>query len=100
MVKFEVLVTENQTVLKSFFIKDSSNPVIKTINNKTIVYSDLLDECLNVDSFEIVEDLVSKLFIFKLSSNMYTMSECHSIGLKNYDDAYLLVEIFENNRFE
>lgn len=100
MGKFEVLVTENQTVLKSFFIKDSSNPIIKTINNKPIVYSDLLDECLNVDSFKIVEDLVSKLFIFKLSSNMYTMSEYHNIGLKNYDDAYLLVEIFENNRFE
>ena len=52
---------------------------------------------LNVLEYKKLEDKVSTIFIFKLKPQMYTMSDVHHIGLKNFDDAYLIVEFISEN---
>ena len=95
---FEALVTETETVFKHlWFIPKSMMPHTIPINKKrehVIIYSRLLDECLDVDDYDIIQDSVSTLGIFKLPPYMYTMSDCHNIGLKQFDNTYLLIELF------
>jgi hypothetical protein len=96
---FEALVTETKTIFKySWLIPKSTMPCIIPIDKKCgrdIIYSRLLDEYLNVDDYDIIQDSVSTLGIFKLPPYMYTMSDCHNIGLKQFDNAYLLIELFD-----
>jgi len=95
---FEALITETETILKHFwFIPKSMKPYAVSIDKKCghdIIYSRLLDEYLNVDDYDIIQDSVSTLGIFKLPPYMYTMSDCHNIGLKQFDNTYLLIELF------
>ena len=94
---FEALMTETDTILSNSYIfpslKRDTEVVFLKLHNRQTVYSTLLDEVLNVEHYLIIEDSVSKMFIFKLSPNMYTMSDYHNIGLKNYANAYLIVEV-------
>ena len=97
-IHFEALVTETKTILKTlYYMPKLKTPYVIPINKKCgrdNIYSILLDECLNVDDYDIVQDSVSTLGIFKLSSDMYAMSDCHRIGLKSFDNAYLIIELF------
>ena len=98
IVYFEALVTETKTVLKNLYLyPDQSTPYAIPIDKKCgrdVVYSTSLDEYLNVDDYNIMRDSTTTLGVFKLASDMYTMINCHNIGLEQFDNAYLLVELF------
>ena len=99
--RFEALVTSNETILKQlYFAYNPTAPNLSAIPNShrkghPVVYSFLLDEALNVDSYEVFNDDTSKLYVFKLSSDMCITDKDYKIGLKDFDDAYLLIELFD-----
>lgn len=56
------------------------------------IYSNILDEMLRYASIDIHGDSVSTLVICNLDKPMYLMSDYHSIGLREFDDAMYIVE--------
>lgn len=102
-IHFEALITETKTVFKyAWSIPKLMMPCMIPIDKKCehdILYSTLLDGYLYIDDYNIIQDSTSTLGIFKLASDMYAMSDCHNIGFKQFDDAYLLIELF-NADFE
>lgn len=97
-VMFSALMTNTNTILRNVWFNKAVQ-IDKPYNTDLkCVYSDLLDEFLNFKSVTFVADDVSKIFIFELDYPMYTMSFAHNIGLRDFKDAYLVIEIFEKKK--
>lgn len=94
MLAYEVLTTKTETILRMPYFSKSGRPYTRCTPTSKYVYSELLDENLNFKNVTSIEDNISKIFIFELDYPMYTMSGMHNIGLKDFKDAYLVIEIF------
>ena len=100
LIKFEALFTDKETVARKLAIKDEycidynpqSTYIYKPLERYKCVYSEMFDEYLNYKDMKTLKDDTSILYIFELDDPMYTMESVHNIGLKNFDNAMLVVE--------
>ena len=72
------------------FVNNNLNAILD--RKQKAIYSDILDEMLRYTSVNICSDSVSTLVICNLDKPMYLMSDYHTIGLREFDDAMYIVE--------
>ena len=72
------------------FVNKDPNAIID--RKHKAIYSYVLDEMLRYTSIDICSDSVSTLIVCNLDKPMYLMSDCHNIGLREFDDAMYIIE--------
>lgn len=88
--KIERLVVEDKVILSGTYPSKTESSIIKSTKPHPHVYSDLLDEFLNYE----VEIIFDNSHAYILSDKMYTMSDLHNIGFRNFANAKLVMSFY------